>query len=109
MSKRQEQVKELLNRLAAAFFSDIAGTHSLITVTGVTIAKDFARATVFISVLPEQAEHEALSFAKRKRSDLREYIRQNTDLRRLPRIEIEIDQGEQHRRRIDELLREDKN
>lgn len=109
MTERQEKINELLYRLAAEFFRDESGTHSLITVTGVQTAADLARATIFITILPESAEEVALSFARRKRSELRGYIRQNTNLRRLPKIEVVIDHGEKNRRRIDELLREDKN
>jgi len=109
MTDRQEKINELLYRLAAEFFRNEAGLHSFITVTGVSTAADLSRATILITVLPETAEDRALSFAKRKRGDLREHIRQHTNLRRLPKIDIEINKGEKNRRRIDELLREDKN
>ena len=48
---------------------------SLITVTSCNVSPDLKRGTIFITVLPDEKEHDALDFAKRKRGELRNYIK----------------------------------
>lgn len=107
MGRRQEKINELLVQLAATFFRDHSGSQSLITVTRASVSPDLTRATVYFTVLPEKEEARALAFAKRQRSDLREYIKKHTDFRRLPFVDVEIDFGEKNRQHIDELGRAD--
>jgi len=104
MGKRQEKMNELLARLAAQFFSVSSGTHSLITVTRVSTSSDFKKATVYFTVIPTDKENDALLFANRKRSDLREYVKKHTNLKFLPFFDIEIDINEKNRQKIDTLL-----
>jgi ribosome-binding factor A len=66
------------------------------------------RATIFITVMPESKEKEALEFAKRKRAELRDFLKKNIEIKIIPFIDIEIDRGEKNRQKIDELLREGK-
>ena len=47
-----------------------------------------------------------IDFAKRKRGELRDYLKQNLNIKSIPFIDIEIDLGEKNRQKIDELLRE---
>lgn len=84
-----------------------AASVSMITVTDCVVSSDTRRAKAFITVFPETAEEKALDFAKRKRSEIREYIKDHSRMRSLPFIDIEIDRGEKNRQRIDELLRND--
>lgn len=101
---RQDKMRELLRELAAQFFAREAGPRSLITVTDATISPDFKRATIYITTIPTSEEERALDFAKRKRSEFREYIGTHARLRALPVLEIKLDEGERNRQRIDELL-----
>ena len=103
-SARQDKMRQLLREIVANFFARESGMRSLITVTDVTISPDFKRATVYITTIPESEENNALDFAKRKRSDLRDFIADTAKLRTLPVFEIKIDEGERNRQRIDELL-----
>lgn len=96
----------LIKELSATFLGREANNTSLITVTGATCSPDLKRATIFISVLPEGREHTALDFTKRKRRELREYLKKNLQIKNIPFIDVEIDQGEKNRQKIDELLRE---
>ena len=107
MGRRQEKINELLVQLAATFFRDHAGLHSLITITRASVSPDLMRATIYLTVFPETEETRALTFAKRQRNDLREYIKKHTNFRRLPFVDIEIDFGEKNRQHIDELGRQD--
>lgn len=80
-----------------------ANRNSLITVTRVHMSEDSKRAVVYMTVLPEEAEAPALAFANRNRSELAEFLSDRTRGMRIPHFEFEIDQGDKHRRRLDEL------
>jgi len=99
-------MRELLREMAANFFSREAGARSLITVTDATISPDFKRATIYITTIPTSEEERAVDFAKRKRTDLREFIARTAKLRTLPVFEIKLDEGERNRQKIDDLLKE---
>ena len=103
---RQQKVAQFVKELGAHFLGRENNKTSLITVTGCNISPDLKRATVFITVLPENKERDALDFAKRKRGELREYLKKNMQTKIIPFIDIQIDLGEKNRQKIDELLRE---
>jgi ribosome-binding factor A len=104
MSYKPEKLISLLGQLSAEYLNRKMAVGTLITVTNCTVSDDFKRATILITVLPEDREEEVLAAAKRERSDLREFIRSKADLGTLPFLEIEIDRGEKARRRIDDLI-----
>lgn len=97
-------MRQLLREIIATFFNREAGSRSLITVTDVTISPDFKRATIYITTIPASEEENALAFAKRKRTELREYIGKEARLRALPVFDVKIDLGERNRQKIDDLL-----
>lgn len=103
MTLRQEKVSKLIQKLAAEFLESESNRTSLITVTGSNVSSDLRSAEIFITVLPIEAEQDALNFVKRKRSDLRDYLRKKTKMRNLPFVDFVIDQGEKHRQKIDEI------
>jgi len=103
MSARDERLKEGIRGLAATFLNQESNGSSLITVTKVELSPDGKRATVFITVLPEEKEPEALSFARRQRTELRGKVIKVLDVSHPPFLEVDIDRGEKNRQRIDEL------
>lgn len=106
MTNRNEKVANLIKELSAQFLGRENNKTSLITVISCNTSPDLKRATIFITVLPESKEHDALDFAKRKRRELREFLKKNLQIKTIPFLDIEIDKGEKHRQKIDELLRE---
>jgi|SRR3989344_2524162 len=104
--ERQEKVANFLKELSAQFLEHESNGTSLITVTSCNVSSDLKRATIFITVLPDEKEAKALAFVKRKRGELREYIKKNMQIKIIPFIDIQIDLGEKNRQKIDELLRE---
>ncbi|SRR5258708_846009 len=106
MTLRNEKVSNFIKELSAGFLGRENNKTSLITVTHATVSPDLKRATIFITVLPDNKEHDALEFAKRKRPELREYLKKNMETKVVPFIDIAIDKGEKNRQKIDELLRE---
>ena len=104
--QRNEKVANQIKEFTAEFLSRVNNKTSLITVTSATCSPDLKRATIFITVFPTEKEKSALEFAKRKRGELREFLKKIMTTKIIPFIDIAIDLGEKHRQKIDELLRE---
>src|SRR3990167_10829006 len=103
--ERNEKVANHIKELAAEFLGRENNKTSLITVTSADCSPDLKRATVFITVFPDNKEKTALEFAKRKRGEFREFLKKIMTTKNIPFIDIAIDLGEKHRQKIDELLR----
>ena len=106
MTDRSLQVSLLIKDAAADFLNKESNRTSLITVTGANISKDFSKATVFFTVFPDDQQEQVLHFTRRKRADFKAYLKSHLQLRRIPFVDFEIDTGEKHRQRIDEISRE---
>ena len=91
--------------MAGDFLARESTVKALITVTHADMTDNYKEAKIYISVLPATFEEEALKFAKRARSDFREYIRKNSKLYPTPTVDFAIDLGEKNRQRVDELTR----
>jgi ribosome-binding factor A len=100
---RKDRLEEELKHLAGRFLSLYSNTSSLLTVTGVSISNDLKEAIVLFTVFPDSFEKTALEFAKRKRSDFKEFVRNESRIARIPHLDFKIDLGEKNRQRIDEL------
>lgn len=103
-SLRQEKVAEQLRQYAADFLERESNRTSLITVTRCSVSPDLKNATIYMTVLPKDKEDAALDFAKRKRADLRTYVKKYLRLKQLPFFDVELDLGERNRQKIDDLL-----
>ena len=96
-------MQEALRETAAAFLAREAGPQSLITVTAAAISEDGRRGTVYITVLPDSAEQQAINFANRNRREFGAFFESRVRGMRAPRVEFVIDRGEKIRQRLDEL------
>ena len=103
---RTERIAEAIAHAAATFFERESNHQSLITVTRADVSPDLTNATVYISVLPQSAEKDVLHFARRSRSELRDYVKKVQPMKRIPTLDVVIDEGEKNRQRIDDLTRE---
>ena len=103
--ERREKLANLIKELGAQFLERESNNTSLITVTSCSVSPDLKRATIFITVLPDDKEAAALEFVKRKRGALREYLKKKMKIKIIPFIDTQIDLGEKNRQKIDELLR----
>ncbi|NCU28208.1 MAG: ribosome-binding factor A [Candidatus Moranbacteria bacterium] len=101
---RNEKITNMIKELSALFIEKEAGNSSLITVTRVLLSDDAKRATILISVLPEDKENAAYGFIKRNLGELRKQISKTLKINPVPFLDIEIDKGEKNRQKIDELL-----
>lgn len=104
MSIRSERIKEIIRDTAAHFLMLENNGSSLITVTSVELSSDEKNAKILFTVFPEAYQKTALEFAKRKRSDFKQYFKEHTKLGRIPMFDFAIDLGEKNRQRIDNLL-----
>lgn len=108
MVRRHVQVAETIAHLAGEFLArEIVNpaASGLITVTRAELAEHMKSVTVFLSVLPQTKEDEALKVAKRARSDFREYLKTHSRFHPVPTVDFELDYGEKNRQRIDDLTR----
>lgn len=104
MSKdRQATAEKIVREAAAEFISREAGPQSLITVTRVALEDDFSRATIYLSVLPEEKEQMALGLLQRNTQEFKDYLKEKTKFPRRPYVEFVLDRGEKNRQRLDEL------
>jgi ribosome-binding factor A len=101
---RGEKISNNIKELAALFIEREAGITSLITVTRVLMAPDGRKATIMISVLPREKEKAAYGFVKRNLGELRKHITKNLRINPIPFLDVEIDEGEKNRQKIDDLL-----
>ena len=104
MSHRQEKVAGRLQEIIANFLNKEAGIKSVITVTHCDISSDLKKVTAYLSVFPDQYEEEALTFAKRKRGELRSLIADEMPMKTIPFVEVEIDAGEKNRQKVEEIM-----
>ena len=100
-ANRSEKIIKIVKGAAADFMQRESNGASLITITSVQLSNDEKYATILFTVLPEEKEQAALEFAKRMRSDFKEYVKAHTKLGRVPQFDFEIDRGEKHRQKID--------
>jgi len=105
VERRLVQVSEILAHLAGDYFARESNRQTLMTVTRSEMSPDYKNITIFFSVLPEAMEESARAFAKRSRSDFREFVKKNSALQQIPTIDFEIDIGEKNRQRVDQLTR----
>ena len=105
MRTRNEKIAVILRDLAGRFLLFNGNGTSLMTVTKVEVSRDGKYATIFFTVFPENFEKTALEFAKRKRPEFKEFVKENSRLGRIPKIDFAIDFGEKNRQKIDSLLR----
>lgn len=98
-----KKVEDILLEAASKFFLMESAGSALVTITSIDLSPKGDRAVIFFSVLPEEKEKVVLEFAKRKRSDFREFIKSETKIQRLPFIDFEIDIGEKNRQNIDRI------
>ena len=103
--KRDNRISARFMMLAAEFLARESAGHALLTVTGISASKDNKDVKILITVFPDKYEEQALSFAKRQRSDFREYVKAKAvGLGRYPIFDFEIDLGEKNRQHLDTLF-----
>ncbi len=101
---RDEKLKDQIMKWAAEFLQRESNGISLITVTDVKLTKEAKEATILLSILPDDKQEVALEFTRRQLSEFREFINKKVKTGRMPFFHFDLDRGEKHRQRIDEIL-----
>ena len=107
-SERQLKINEELKKIAQDFFQRNTSGQSMITVTSADVSKDLRQATIRITVMPLEKEKAVFDFAKRMRADMRTDIKRRLPVKTIPFVEIEIDEGEKIRQKLDSILLQDR-
>lgn len=100
---RTDRIVTIIKNAAAEFMQKESNGASLITITDVRLSNDEKYANILFTVLPEDKEEVALEFAKRMRSEFKQYIKTHTKLGRIPLFDFQIDMGEKHRQKLDKI------
>lgn len=100
------KMRSIIMELAGSFIEAESNRTSLITVTDCRVSEKMREATVFFTVFPEEKEQVVMEFLRRKGRDFQKYVRGNARMRNAPFVTFELDMGEKHRQKIDELLQE---
>jgi len=101
MPNKQDKINNQIKELAARFMQRESNGQSLITITNSQVSNDGKCVNILFTVLPEEKESDALDFAKRKRSEFRDFVKSELRLGRIPTFDFDIDRGEKHRQKID--------
>jgi len=100
---KDERLLELTKNLVAEYIGRESNRQSLITVTSAVISDRLDKVTILVTVLPESYEETAITFLRRQASEIREYVKNNARIGRIPFLTFDIDSGEKNRQRIDQL------
>lgn len=103
---KKEKTEEIIHRLAAKFILENSSIGSLITVTRAELSPTGKEGKIFFTTLPEKQEDTVLKFLIRKTPEFKKYMRDESRLGLIPRIDFKIDYGERNRQRLDELSKE---
>jgi ribosome-binding factor A len=101
---RGEKIANHIKELAAMYIEREAEPTSMITITRVILSPDGKKAKIMVSVLPREKENAAYGFIKRHLGEIRKYITKGLNINPIPFLDVEIDEGEKNRQKIDELL-----
>jgi ribosome-binding factor A len=101
---RNEKITNRVREIASLWIERESENTSMITVTRVEMTPDNKTAKIMISVLPREKENAAYGFVRRNLGELRKYLTKNLRINPIPFLEVEVDEGEKNRQKIDELL-----
>jgi ribosome-binding factor A len=104
--KRPEQVGDLIRaELASLIQRDLRDPRvGFVTLTGVRLSPDLRSARVYVSVLEEEREEEALRALKRAAGFLRRGLASRLQLRNVPSLAFHADPSLRQGARIEEIL-----
>lgn len=103
MKYKKERFTSVIQEAAGKYVSEKKFDKAMVTVTSVSLNKDFTSATICISVLPEEQENTVKKKLNRGKGMFAKYVKSKTRIFHIPRFSFVIDEGEKHRQKIDEI------
>lgn len=95
MSHRHQQLESTLKRavqqVLARGLQDPRANGAMITVTGLTIARDLKNSTVLVSIYPEERQKLAMHAIKHATAHIRHEVSELVAMRAVPEIVFELD------------------
>lgn len=105
MKIRDQKIGDALKHAAGEFIQRNSNMTSLITVSRVELEDRGGKATIFVTVFPDDKSKSkaALDMLKRKRSEFRDFIPERIRVGRIPFCDFELDPSAKLLRTIESL------
>jgi ribosome-binding factor A len=105
-SIRQKKVASLIKGELSRLFIELIpdSAFHLTSITRVEMSKDLKTAFVYLSIFGEGTDQKILDILNTRKGFLRKSIASRTKLKYNPMLIFSLDQGLEHRRRIDALI-----
>lgn len=104
-SHRREQLSSLIQQeLGRIIAKEIEFPQGVLaTISSVELSKDFGKAAVWVSVIPEESGGEVLKILEKARGFLRHELGEKLRVRVTPRVGFTIDHGGEYAARIEKI------
>lgn len=103
---RDQRIEERIKEILAPYIERESNRSALLTITRVELSELGKKALLYLSVLPETGENDAINFLRRKRSGMRELLKEQLRIATIPFIDVTIDTGQKALHTIEALLKE---
>ncbi len=105
MSKRIERVNKVLKEeINKILLKEVDFGGALVTIIDVETSLDLRYCNIKLSVLPDNKEKWAFKILEAKIYDIQKTLNKKLNMRPVPKIRFEMDQGTKKLHRIDEIL-----
>lgn len=104
MSKRTEQVSSVVKHETATALSALLPAELLITVTSVDVSPDLKQATVWVSVIGDDADG-AMARVAEVRREVQQSVNRRMTTKFVPKLRFELDRGGEYADRINRVLK----
>ncbi len=104
---RSARLGELLREIVASELAHLDDDRlELASITGVETSVELSRATVYISVLDDEAASSALDALEEHRVQLKQAVARSASIRKVPDLSFALDPSISAGERVDQILRD---
>ena len=107
MTDRIKRINQLVKeKIADILVKELSFNNVLITVQNVDTSKDLKHAKVGISIMPFEKSEQILKILQKQTPNIQKQLNKAIEIKFVPKIEFEIDRGEEKADRIEKILKE---
>lgn len=108
MTDRIKRVNQLIKeKIADILLKEVNFDKDILTtVQNVDTSRDLKYAKVGMSIMPFEKSEQVLKILQKQTPNIQKQLNKAIEIRFVPKIEFEIDRGEEKASRVEELLRE---
>ena len=107
MTDRIKRINQLVKeKIADILVKELSFNNVLITVQNVDTSKDLKYAKVGISIMPFKKSEQILKILQKQTPNIQKQLNKAIEIKFVPKIEFEIDRGEEKADRIEKILKE---